>query len=283
MGSSVVERLGQTNPSGQVTVAVPGAGHTGDVVMVPMAALNWTASPRFETGYRLPSGFGEVNLAYRFLMAEGTGSTTDRIAAPDATAALRSHLNINVGDLDYASRETSLGENWDMKWRIGLRYADLDFDSRADEPFAAAAATGASGIFERGISDNFWGIGPHAALELHRQRNSWGLGLVGRLDAALLFGQVEQRFSEVSTSYGPGGTFLGGETRLVNEEQAPMLGGFLGLDWRPPRYRNVAILLGYTAEYWWNVGRLSDPDVYNGRSAGEVGVNGALLRMEYNY
>ena len=37
------------------------------------------------------------------------------------------------------------------------------------------------------------------------------------------------------------------------------------------------------AEYWWNVGRLSDPDFYNGQSAGEVGAYGAVLRLEYNY
>ena len=140
-----------------------------------MARLNWTVSPRFELGYRLPSGFGEVDVAYRFLLAEGTGSTADPIAAPDATAALRSHLNIHVGDLDYASRETSLGPSWGMKWRIGLRYADVFFDSRADEPLAAAAA--GSGIFERSISNNFWGIGPHATLELNTAAKPVGPGM----------------------------------------------------------------------------------------------------------
>ena len=62
-----------------------------------------------------------------------------------------------------------------------------------------------------------------------------------------------------------------------------MLSGFLGLDWRPPRRPNLDILLGSTAEYWWNVGRMSDPDIYNGTSAGEVGAYGAMLRLEYNY
>jgi hypothetical protein len=281
MGSSVVEHLGQTDPPGQVTVAVPGTAHTSDVVIVPMAALNWTVSPRFEVGYRLPSGFGEVDVAYRFLMAEGTGSTANPIAAPDATAALQSHLDMNVGDLDYASRETSLGEMWGMKWRIGLRYADVLFDSQADESLDAARA--ASGIFERSISNNFWGIGPHATLELNTRRNPCGLRWVGRLDTALLFGEVEQQFAELSTSRGPGGLPLSGETHLVNGQQVPMLGGFLGLDWRPACRPNLDILLGYTAEYWWNVGRLSDPDIYNGQSAGEVGTHGVVLRLEYNY
>ncbi len=77
-------------------MAVPGTGHTGDVVIVPMAKLDWTVSPRFELGYRLPSGFGEVDVAYRFLLADGTGSTpAGSTASPDAAAALSSHLNSN--------------------------------------------------------------------------------------------------------------------------------------------------------------------------------------------
>jgi hypothetical protein len=278
VGSSVRERLGQTDPAGQITVAVPGTGHTGDAVAVPMARLDWTVSPRFELGYWLASGFGEVDVAYRFLLAEGNSSIpAGTIASPDAPAALNSHLKINPGDLDYASNETSLGPCCGMKWRIGLRYADVFFDSRADEQLPVG-----SGIFERSISNNFWGIGPHAALELSTQRNHGGLRLVGRLDAAILFGEVEQRFGEVSTTAGPTG-FLSGETHFVNAQQVPMLNGFLGLDWRPPRYPNSDVLVGYTAEYWWNVGRLSDPDFYNGQSAGDVGDHGAVLRLEYNY
>lgn len=269
MGSSVVERLGAPPfPNGN---AVP------FIVSVPMAALNWTVSPRFEAGYRLPSGFGEIDVSYRFLLAAGTGTTPAGAAAsPDAAAALQSHLNMNVGDVDYASRETSLGPNWDMKWRIGLRTADVFFASQADEPLAAAAA--GSGFFERSISNNFWGIGPHAALELKLRRNPWGLGWVGRLDAGLLFGDVQQNFGRLSTTPGASGSYV-----FDMDEQVPTLGGFLGVDWRPPCHPNLDLLLGYTAEYWWNVGRLSDPDLYNGQSAGEVGTQGVQLRLEYNY
>ena len=62
-----------------------------------------------------------------------------------------------------------------------------------------------------------------------------------------------------------------------------MLSGFLGLDWRPRCRPNLDLLFGYTAEYWWNVGRLSDPDIYDSQTAGEVGIQGAVLRLEYNY
>ena len=74
---------------------------------------------------------------------------------------------MNVGDVDYASHETSLGPNWLMKWRIGLRLAGLSFDSEAVEPLAAAAA--GSGIFLRSIENDYFGVGPHAGLELRRQ------------------------------------------------------------------------------------------------------------------
>jgi hypothetical protein len=61
----------------------------------------------------------------------------------------------------------------------------------------------------------------------------------------------------------------------------------LGFDWRPPCHSNLDILLGYTAEYWWNVGRLSDMgngvDPYNGHSAGEVADYGVAFRIQYNY
>jgi hypothetical protein len=270
LGSHVFNHVGQfVSPT---PVPVPFA------VSVPMARLDWTASPRFELGYRLPSGFGELDFSYRFLLASGSGITDDALAAPDGPAALLSHLQLRVADLDYANRETSLetmlGPGFGMKWRLGLRTADAIFDSRANEPFAAPA----SGFYERSISNHFWGIGPHAAVELSRRWNETGLGLVFRLDGGILFGTVTQKFSELSTTPGGSSAF-----ELDNLQQVPMLSGFLGLDWRPSRLPNIDLQVGYTGEYWWNVGRLSDPDIYNGATAGEVGDYGPLFRLEYNY
>ena len=111
---------------------------------------------------------------------------------------MSSHLRINVGDIDYASNETSLGPDWGMKWRIGLRTADVFFDSQADEPILAAAAN--SGIFQRSIANNFWGIGPHAGLELTgiETRGAWDL-LAG-WTPRLLFGETHQAFVQTSTA-----------------------------------------------------------------------------------
>ena len=191
MGSHVVDKLGEPPFPNGITVPFP-------VSSVPMARLDWTVSPRFELGYRLPSGFGEIGVAYRFLSAEGTGSTiAGSVASPDAAATLNSRLEMNMEDLDYSSRETSLGPDWGMKWRIGLRLSDVFFESRPDEPIASVPP---GGHFERNIFDNFSGVGPHLALELSKRRNSWGLGWLGRLDGGLLFGHVSQRFGELSSA-----------------------------------------------------------------------------------
>jgi hypothetical protein len=271
LGSHVFDHVGQFNSPPPIAVPF--------VVSVPMARLAWDVSPRFELGYRLPSAFGELNASYRFLEARGSGSTTDVSAAPDGTATLNSHLHIDVADLDYASHEVSLaylpGANWDMKWRLGLRSADAVFDSRADEPLAEAGS--GTAVYERSINNTYWGIGPHAAVELRRRPSNWGLGLVARLDSALLFGKVRQSFVEISTSAASEGF------ALSNHEQVPILSGFLGLDWRPARCPAFDLQFGVTGEYWWNVGRLSEPDVYDGETAGEIGLYGAFFRVEYNY
>ncbi len=84
LGSHVFDHVGQ--------FAQPPAVPVPFQESVPMARLDWTVSPRFELGYRLPSGFGEFDFAYRFFFASGSGTTTDPSAAPDGTAALLSHL-----------------------------------------------------------------------------------------------------------------------------------------------------------------------------------------------
>ncbi len=263
LGTHVSNHVGETDP----TVVPPGVNG----VNVPMATLNWTVSPRFEAGYRLPSGFGEFDVSYRFLETSGVGSLPAGTAvSPTSAARLSSHFDMDVGDVDYASVETSLsmlGPSGPlMKWRIGLRTADLLFTSDADEPSVRGT--------HFSISNNSWGIGPHAAVELRSQPSSSGLGWVGKLDGGLLFGQTHQRFFD---------SVSGGTVDFENWEQPAMISGFLGLEWRPRCRPNLDFVLGYTGEYWWNVGRMSDPDIYDSQTAGEVGINGAVLRLEYNY
>jgi hypothetical protein len=245
-----------------------------DIVHLPGADLDWTVSPRFEMGYRLPSGFGEFALSYGFLATDGTES----VLGPDGPAALKSRLDLNIVDLDYASHEF-FTEQWPychMKWRFGLRYANVFFDSRAEE--SVATATAGSGIFETRVSNRYWGIGPHAGLELTRGFENSGLALVGSIDGAILLGRISQNFFEATTSVGTTGQLLSGNTRESGSQSVPIINVFLGLRWQPPAIPRFHADLGFVYEYWWNVGRDSATT-----SRGELSDQGVMVRAEFNF
>jgi hypothetical protein len=246
-------------------------------VQLPGGTLDWTGAPRIELGYRLPEGFGEITLAYRFLGAQGTGTASGPFAAPDAPGSLLTRLDIQTADLDYASNELSICTWW-MKWRLGLRGADLYFDSQVDEPIAAAAAAGSSGVFERRDTNNYWGIGPHGSLEIERRLTDWGLMAMGRLEGSILLGRIDQGFFETSTTRGVGGQFLTGQTLESNAMAVPELEGNIGLGWRPPSCPAVRVFAGYEYEHWWDVAHMP-----NTGSVGEVYNQGVLLRADFNY
>jgi hypothetical protein len=235
-------------------------------VSLPSAELDWTVAPRFELGYRLPSGFGAFAFAYRFLTTEGTQGTI----GADGPASLHSRLELNEFDFDYVSREFSLWPLWEMQWRFGGRLTELFFDSRADEGIAQAAA--GSGIFESRVSNSYVGFGPHWGVELVRRLDESGFSLVGRADGALHLGRLRQRFSEAST------TSLVGETRTSSSQAVPMLNTQAGIGWNPPAYPHLQFFLGYEYEYWWNVGRDSRTT-----SRGEMFDQGIFLRAQFNF
>jgi hypothetical protein len=244
-------------------------------VHVATADLDWTVAPRIEAGYRLPSGFGDFAVAYRFFGSDGTG------AGPgfDSTAALKTRVCVNVVDMDYTSREFATFQ-WpycvDMRWRFGLRWSDAYFDSRADEPFAATAV--GSTIYETRISNNFWGLGPHLGLELTRHFQDSGLSFLVQADGATLLGRIRQNFFAASTTAGPGGVLLTGNTRESISQDVPIMSAFMGISWQPPGYTYFRFDAGYEFEYWWNVGRNSDT-----RSRGELGDQGIVLRAAFNF
>jgi hypothetical protein len=244
-------------------------------VQLPGGTLDWTGAPRVELGYRLPEGFGEIALAYRFLGAQGTGTASGPFAAPDAPGSLLTRLDIQTADLDYASNELSICTWW-MKWRLGLRGADVYFDSQVTEPFAVAEA--GSGVSERRDTNNFWGIGPHGSLEIERRLTDWGLMAIGRLEGSILLGRVDQGFFETSTTRGGGGQFLTGQTLESNAMAVPELEGNIGLGWRPPSCPAFRLFAGYEYEHWWDVAHMPDTG-----SVGEIYTQGVLLRADFNY
>jgi hypothetical protein len=236
-----------------------------DQVHLPTAELDWTVAARFEFGYRLAQGSGELLLSYRFLTTSGS----DTIAAFDAAGnpgALHSRLNLNVIDLDYGSRETpgNLGPNLDWKWKVGVRLASVFFDSRAE-----------SAALEKRTSNDYFGAGPHAGLDLWHYFEGTGLALFGRIETAFLIGRVHQSYEEVFTA--ADGTQTGGTTRLRHAQPVPVLALQAGVTWSPPGSQHLRFTAGYTFEDWWNVGEI-DPSAH-----GEVMVQGVFLRGEWRY
>lgn len=266
LGISVPHVKNKLTDTVQVGTAVP------STVALPSAPLNWTVAPREEFGYRMPDGFGAISISYRFMATDGTQTGP----GPDATALLSSRFEMNIVDLDYSSQELSIWPPWIMKWRVGLRGGDLFFASSDQEPFAAAAA--GSMVFAQSEKNNFWGIGPHAGLELDRRWPDSGFAFITRFEGATLLGRIHQDFMEQFTIAGSGGQLLVGQTHESGSQNVPTAQAFVGLGWTPPSRPCLHFEVGYQYEYWWNVGRLNSTS-----SLGEVSDQGVLLRAELNY
>jgi hypothetical protein len=241
-----------------------------DTVHVPPAELDSTIAPRFEIGYRLPNGLGEFLLTYRFLVSEGTIFFTDS----DGLTGVKSRLNLNVFDFDYANRECSLAPYWDMQWKVGVRLAGIYFDSRSNlqtlpDMFAALSV-------ERQASNNFWGAGPHVGLCLTRKLDVPGMTLFANVEGATLLGQIRQQFSERFSFAGVPNVQFGGVNAFTRSQAVPTLNFQVGLGWSPPGWSQLRYSLGYEYEHWWSVGQA------NGSSA-EVWDQGLFLRGEFIY
>jgi hypothetical protein len=234
-----------------------------DQMALPFAALDWTAEPRIELGYRLPGGCGEFMVTYRSLVSQGSDILVNFDPAGDGL--LRSRVDLEVVDLDFASREFSLGPNWDIKWITGVRFADIFMDSRADGL-----------VLEQRSSDHYWGVGAHVGLDLRHRLGNTRLSLFGKLEMAALLGQVHQSFEE--TTFNPasqvttamaGGTLDKTQAGMTIETQA-------GLSWRPWACRPITLSTGYQYEEWWYIGTV------NGNHA-TLSDQGFFLRAEWNY
>jgi hypothetical protein len=233
----------------------------GDFIHLPTADLAWTVAPRLEAGYRFAQGAGELLLAYKFLITAGSQPIPGFDAAGN-TGDLHSHLNENVWDLDYGSREYSLLPNWDMKWRAGVRIAAVFFDSTATSP-----------LLEQREVNNFVGAGPHIGLDLRRVIRCTGFELFGRLENAWMIGEIGQSYEEIPV----GG--LAGTNRFQSATVVPTLSVQAGVGWTPPGNEHLFFAGGYTWEGWWGLadaGGLAGPFAL-------IYTQGVFLRMEVRY
>jgi hypothetical protein len=224
-------------------------GGNSTIVNLPSAALDWTAAPRVFAGYRLPSGFGDFLVAYRHLGTDGSGSTP----GANGPVSLNSRFAFDMIDLDYNSRELSLWPQWDMKWGIGLRSVFLFFDTQGNQPSSQAPA---GGVLQAREFNNFFGLGPHAVLQLERHLGESRWSLYARSDFATTFDWVTNGWQTSSSTLGPSGRPLMGETRVFGHQAAPMITGQLGLTWKPAPSSGTRLFVGYQYEVMWDLNRV---------------------------
>jgi hypothetical protein len=251
------------------------ANGTATVVALPDAPLDWTVAPRFFLGYRLPSGFGEFQAAYRFLSTSGTGDTRLK----DGPAALNSRLSFTMIDLDYNSPELSLWPKWDMRWTLGGRILTMFYASQVNQSFTQAAA--GNGIFDARQSNNLTGGGPHVALQLARHLGDSCWALAVRTDFSAVFSGSHLDFSTESTTLGPTGRPLSGETPRFGRQGSPMISIQAGLRWQPAPTSPTRFFLGYQFERFWALN--GEPGTNGPPSTGQLWDQGIVLQATFRY
>jgi hypothetical protein len=244
-----------------------------DTVDLPNRGLDWTAAPKIEIGYNLPSGFGGFALSYRTMGSSGSAT----VFGPDGPAPLQSRMDLNVVDLDYVSWVYTPNELWTMTWRFGGRLAYLYYDSVLNQALDTAAA--GTGILEQHATNSYYGFGPHASFELTRQLGTPGLSLLGRIDTGSIFGRIRQGVSESALDVASPTGVSFGQSELSSSQTSPMASVLMGLNWKPAGWQNVEFFAGYQYEYWWNVGRLSLLQT----SRGELQLQGVTARLQINF
>jgi hypothetical protein len=254
------ESLPITFPDGSTTTVGVNPSH-----------LQWTVSPRFELGYRLPTGFGGIAVAYRNMASRGS----EGVIGADGPAVLSSLLNVNVGELNWISHEFTPWGIWQMRLIFGVRYLNDYWSSQADEPFAEAAA--GTTIYHQRTTNSNWVVGPNFAVDLRRPLNLWGLEFLGFVNISEGWGRVRQTYSALSTT-SAFGVPQGGGASQGTSDAVPVFTGRLGLNWQPPAYPNLHFFTGGQLDYWWNTGRMG-----NITTLGYFFDSGVLLRGEWNF
>jgi hypothetical protein len=222
-------------------------------VKLGTAPLQWTVAPRFEFGYRLPSGFGEFAVSNRFFEAQGS----DNVFVKSGGLAMRtSHLNANYTNWDYLSREFTPWENATLYWRFGATLAESFYFTQLNMLSAQAAAS--RGILDARQTNSTVGAGPHFGVEMEQRLTPSGLELVGKVDISPVFNRLRQHFSVTTTALNAAGRPDRGVTNFRVFQESPILNVQLGLAWRPPTHPNIRFFLGYVTETWFTTGLESD-------------------------
>jgi hypothetical protein len=233
------------------------------------ADLDWTVSPTLEIGWH---PFGNTcaffALNYRFVVSELNSTLPNAIS----DFQVRTRLDLNSIDFDYGTTPYSFAPRWDVSTRLGIRLTDLFFDTSFHNAFLTEQE-----------SSNFFGAGPHARLDLERHLAVLpGFALFGRVDGAVLIGQVDQRFRD--HFFDATGALVNTDMGQRRTQSVPMLTLQAGLSFTPPRAQNLHLTAGYQFERWWNLGELGPQgDGTQLGTHGHLTTQGVFLRAEIDF
>jgi hypothetical protein len=255
------------------SVNVPGVG--AFAARLPSVPLGIASPLIANIQFDLPR-WGELNLRYRLLAAEGDGAVLG--FDPSGTAAaIRSRLDMNVVDLTFARAGYGPLSNmlwfinddpqkplWGLTWDVGARFATVFYDTTA-----LGATRG------RHVSNFFIGGGPIVGMELHRLIGERGMKLFARADFGVNMGSSEQQFSQIDLTVA--GAPLGfGYAAQDSFRAVPTLAVLAGIGGPSTVTRRGSWQVGYQFEEWFNFGN------GNGSTADLV-THGVVLRWQYKY
>jgi hypothetical protein len=246
--------------------------------------LNWTAAPRIELGYRLPSGFGAFAYSARFFTASGTGP----FDGPAGMTTRSTRLTASYMDWDYISREFTPWDTpetmWTLTWRAGIRNAHSWTDVRSEKPFDVAERT--NGVFLQGSRNYTLGTGPHFALDLERKDLKSGCQFLASFSIADTFNRIHQDFFASIAARGPNGHPYSGAYNQSFWNQIPILTYQVGLGWQPPWNPNTFVYVGYVYEYWFQFAsnmNFTNPFTTQGATRGNMGNQGVFLQFHLKF
>src|SRR5262249_13427560 len=151
--------------------------------------------------------------------------------------------------------------------------SDVFFDSRIQN----------AGLLQQ-ASNDFFGSGPHGRLEIERRIAPLpGLALFGRLDGAVLIGQIKQRFRQEAEVLAADDVLV--NTLTVRKSQAvPYLQIQAGLSYSPESLPCVKFTSGYQFEQYWYLGQLGlQANGQQSTSRGELWSHGFFIRGQVDF
>lgn len=202
-------------------------------ILFPMASLEWTVSPTFDLGYRLPGQQGEFALNYQFLVSQGFSSASYLGLA----SQVKSRITQNEVDFLYRSAPTAFGPRLDIRFEIGAKMGFFFYDTLASNALGEGHA-----------SNYFFGGGPRFRIDgdFHITSNKRWRWING-LEISALMGQIQQSYSN---SVGP---YDFAVTAPKTTTTLPVLKYQTGILWVPSFTEGFSVLAGFELDEYWQI------------------------------